>query len=284
MCSNSLIGIGLRQPHYKQVLEELPSIGWFEVHSENFFQFNGAAINLLSSVRQHYPVSLHGVGLSLGAARGIEDNHLLKLKQLIDIIQPCLISEHLSWGQVGNYHLPDLLPIPYTQESLDIFCRNVNQVQEFLGREILIENPSSYLEYQVSELTEADFLSQLCIRTGAKILLDINNIFVSSENNNWHAQNYIDLIPRDLVKEIHLSGHSTQQITSEKLLRIDTHDNHVCQEVWQLYDYALKKFGPTKTLLEWDAKIPTLSILINEAQKVQQYFNNITPKASYENS
>ena len=268
----SKIGIGLRHPHYKQVIEELPAIGWFEVHSENFFHQGGAAISMLQRVRQHYPVSLHGVGLSLGSAAGLDPNHLTRLKQLIQLIDPCLVSEHLSWSRVGPVHMPDLLPVPYTAEALDIFCTNITQTQDFLGRQILIENPSSYLEYKASEQEEVDFLVTLAQRSGAKILLDINNIFVSCMNHGWDAQKYLAAIPLGLVGEIHLAGHSTKEIAQGQSVRVDTHDHAACQEVWDLYGLAVQRFGVVPTLLEWDAQIPELSFLMSEAAKALDYF------------
>lgn len=268
---NSLIGIGLRYPHYKQVLDERPSIGWLEFHSENFFGEGGKAVNVLCSVATHYPISLHGVGLSLGSANGIQEQHLLRLKKLIALTNPYLISEHLSWGQVEGIYMPDLLPIPYTNESLATFCQNVSFAQDFLGRTILIENPSSYIEYKASDQKEVDFLVTLCKRTGAKILLDVNNVFVSASNHGWNAKKYIDAIPVGLVAEIHLAGHSIKTLVSDQILRIDTHDQCVLQEVWDLYAYAIERFGPLPTLLEWDAKIPSLEVLINEASKALLY-------------
>jgi uncharacterized protein (UPF0276 family) len=269
---NDLIGIGLRHPHYLQVLEEQPQVAWWEVHSENFFQAGGHTLEILRSVREHYPLSLHGVGLSLGSAMGVLHGHLLRLKQLIEQIDPFLVSEHLSWSQVAGVYLPDLLPIPYTDESLEIIVRNVNQSQEFLCREILIENPSSYIEFTETSVDEAEFLVNLCQATGAKILLDVNNIFVSSSNHGWNAKNYIDAIPASLVHEIHLAGHSIKKISGEEIVRIDTHDASVCDAVWELYAYAIEKYGPKPTLLEWDAKIPALEVLIQESRKARDYF------------
>ena len=279
---NPLIGIGLRHPHYQQVLAERPAVGWFEVHSENFFQQGGAVIDILCAVRQHYPLSLHGVGLSLGSACGIQRQHLTAIKQLITLVEPFKVSEHLSWSRVGNINMPDLLPIPYTAESLEIFCRNVNEAQEFLGREILIENPSSYIEFAATDQEEADFLVTLCQRTGAKILLDVNNIFVSCANHGWNAHAYIDAIPKALVEEIHLAGHTIKTIAPNQVVRIDTHDDHVCTEVWDLYGYAIANLGLKHTLLEWDAQIPELAVLIHEAAKAEKYL--ATERVSHANT
>lgn len=268
---NNLIGIGLRKPHYQQVLAEKPPVSWWEVHSEDFFQGGGPSVDMLCAVREHYPVSLHGVGLSLGSACGVLPEHLLRLKQLIERVDPFLVSEHLSWSRVSGVYLPDLLPIPYTDDSLAIMVRNVDQTQTILAREILIENPSSYIEFKATHHDEADFLVSLCQQTGAKILLDVNNVFVSSCNHGWDAKQYIDTIPGELVHEIHLAGHSIKSIGADTFLRVDTHDDVVSQEVWVLYGYALEKMGPKPTLLEWDAQIPALSELIKEAEKAQQY-------------
>lgn len=271
MTLNQLIGIGLRHPHYLEVINSLPDIGWFEVHSENFFQSGGPTLSILKTIRKNYPISLHGVGLSLGSADGIDLNHLKKIKNLIHDIDPFLISEHLSWGKINHTFFPDLLPLPYTPESLNILCQNIQQVQDYLQREILIENPSSYLEYNDSVLTEADFLVELCKKSGAKLLLDINNIFVSAHNHQWDAKKYIDTIPVGLVKELHLAGHSHKTISDNKIIKVDTHNNKVCDNVWVLYDYALNKLGTTHTLIEWDTDIPELVVLLSEAEKAKQY-------------
>lgn len=271
MTLNQLIGIGLRHPHYHEVIDSQPDIGWFEVHSENFFHLGGPSLNNLKTIRTSYPISLHGVGLSLGSADKLDTAHLKKIKKLIQEINPFLVSEHLSWGKINNTFLPDLLPLPYTQESLHIICQHIQQTQDYLQREILIENPSSYLEYQDSELAEADFLVKLCQKSGAKLLLDINNIFVSAHNHQWDAKKYIDSIPSDLVKELHLAGHSHKALSEQKIIKVDTHNDKVCDDVWILYDYALSKFGATHTLIEWDTDIPELVVLLSEAEKAKQY-------------
>lgn len=271
MTSNHLIGIGLRHPHYRQVLDERPQIGWFEVHSENFFHKGGMSLEILKAISDIYPISLHGVGLSLGSASGLDKNHLARLKELTELVNPFLISEHLSWSRVKGIYMPDLLPIPYTKETLDCFRRNIDTAQEYLGRTILIENPSSYIEYGASTYEEADFLVELVQATQTKILLDVNNIFVSCSNHGWDTKKYIDKIPEGMVGEMHLAGHSHKLLPNNQKLRIDTHDNVVCEEVWELYDYAIKKFGPVYTLLEWDDQIPDLAFLIKEAQKALDY-------------
>lgn len=260
-------GIGLRHPHYQEILQKKPNIGWLEVHSENFFG-EGNSLQYLLSVREHYPISLHGVGLSLGSIAEPDKHHLHRLEKLIQTVNPCFVSEHLSWSQLGHAHYPDLLPVPYTDESLAIFARNIQITQDFLKQTILIENPSSYVTYHDSTWDEADFLVELSKQTGAKLLVDVNNIFVSCMNHGWNANAYLKKIPAHLVKEIHLAGHSTQQI-KDFLLRIDTHDHPVCPEVWELYGMAIQQYGRIPTLLEWDDAIPPLEDLLAEAAKIQ---------------
>lgn len=273
MDSSHLLGIGLRAPHYQDILLNDYPIGWLEIHSENFF-YGHKSLSLIKKIREKYNISLHGVGLSLGSADGVTNFHLDKIKDLIDQLDPFLISEHLSWSSINGIYLPDLIPIPYNQESIDIICKNIDKTQNYLKREILIENPSSYIEYKSSNMQEYEFLSKICKITGASILLDVNNIFVSCNNHNWDAKNYIDNIPIDSVKEIHISGHSSKQIEEVNLF-IDTHDDYPKQEVWNLYEYAINRFGKIYSLLEWDAKIPNISELINEAQRAEYYLNKV---------
>lgn len=269
--TGDMIGIGLRAPHYYQILEEKPDIDWLEVHTENFMLKGGPLLDLLFSIRQHYPLSFHGVGLSLGSAQGIPKEHLKRIKTLLNRFEPVLLSDHLSWSAIGRSYLPDLLPIPYTDESLTIIVNNIDEAQNFLQRTLLIENPSSYLEFQTSTYPEAEFLAELVKRTGAKILLDINNIYVSCSNHGWDPHEYVQAIPHEAVQEIHLAGHSIHAQDEKNVLLIDTHDNYVCQEVWELYRYTVKYTGIVPTLLEWDAEIPDLEILLDEARKSVNY-------------
>jgi len=268
---STTLGIGLRYPHYQQVLAEKPKIAWLEVHSENFMFKGGPAMDLLTSIGNHYPLSFHGIGLSLGSATGLRKDHLKRLKKLIDQFQPFLLSEHLSWSNMGKTFLPDLLPIPYTHESLEVFADNIDKAQNYLNRSFLIENPSSYLEYNISNYAEADFLAALSKKTGAKILLDINNVFVSCFNHGWDAHKYIKAIPPQLVGEIHLAGHTVKQIDPINKILIDSHDNFVCQEVWDLYDFTLQHLATElekiPVLLEWDSDIPSLDVLLDEITK-----------------
>lgn len=264
-------GIGLRAPHHRQMLEQGPVAGWLEVHSENFFAAGGAAPALLDRLRADYPISLHGVGLSLGAAEGAMDSydgrfatHLAKLKSLADRIAPAAISEHLCWGAAGGRHFNDLLPLPYTEEALAVVCRRVMQTQETLGRPILVENVSSYLQFRASTIPEWEFVAAVAQRTGCGILLDVNNIYVSAINHGFDARQYLRAMPPAAVGEIHLAGHARWDG-----LLIDTHGAPVCDAVWSLYAEALALVGPKPTLIEWDTDIPALDVLLGEAGKAQ---------------
>ena len=257
-------GIGLRFQHHRVVLETRPVIAWLEVHTENYMG-GGAAIRTLEAIRRDYPVSLHGVGLSLGSADGLDAGHLERIRDVVGRIEPGLVSEHLSWSVVGGTYMADLLPLPMTEEALDVVCRHVDQSQAYLQRRILIENPSSYLLYAHSTIPEWDFLSEVARRTGCGILCDVNNIYVSACNHGWDAAAYLAALPAQAVGEIHLAGHSLKQIDSGQTLRIDDHGSRVAPEVWALYTQALARYGPVPTLVEWDTNIPSLDILLAEA-------------------
>ena len=257
-------GIGLRFQHHRAVLETRPAIAWLEVHTENYMG-GGAAIRTLEAIRRDYPVSLHGVGLSLGSADGLDAGHLERIRDVVGRIEPGLVSEHLSWSVVGGTYMADLLPLPMTEEALDVVCRHVDQSQAYLQRRILIENPSSYLLYAHSTIPEWDFLSEVARRTGCGILCDVNNIYVSACNHGWDAAAYLAALPAQAVGEIHVAGHSLKQIDSGQTLRIDDHGSRVAPEVWALYTQALARYGPVPTLVEWDTNVPPLDILLAEA-------------------
>jgi uncharacterized protein len=258
-------GIGLRSPHYRELLETLPPLAFLEVHSENFFGEGGQPHWFLRQLRQHYPLSLHGVGLSLGTTDELSRTHLIKLKKLIDRYQPSLVSEHLCWGAVGGRHTNDLLPLPYTDEALVLMCRHVEQAQAYLGRQILVENVSSYLQFEHSTIPEWEFVAQVAQRTGCGLLLDVNNIYVNAINHGFSATDYLSAIPCDAVQEIHLAGFDD----NGKCL-IDTHGKKVSDPVWQLYAEAISIVGNQPTLIEWDADIPALNILLDEAKKADR--------------
>lgn len=257
-------GVGLRAQHHAEILADLPAVGWLEAHSENYFGQGGAHREQLIEIRAHYPVSLHGVGLSLGSTDPLNRRHLRDLKCLVSAVEPMLVSEHLSWGSVGGRYLNDLLPLPYTEEALRHMVNRVRDVQDVLGRQILIENISSYVRYRCAEAPEWEFLAALAHESGCGLLLDVNNLFVNAANHGFDANDYLRGIPRNLVQEIHLAGHTITHINGREI-RVDTHSTHVREEVWALYRVALTRFGPIPTLIEWDADIPPLDILRAEA-------------------
>ncbi len=267
--SANAVGVGLRHPHHQYVLTNNPAVAWLEVHSENFFSKGGPALNFIKQIRQNYPLSLHGVGLSLGSATKISKKHLTDLKNLISIAEPFLVSDHISWSNIEDRVLNDLMPIPYTKESLKILCDNISQTQDFLKREILVENPSTYLSFINSQISEDEFINQAAKITGCKILLDINNVYVSSQNNNFDAKKYLKNINPAIVSEMHLAGHSVRKIGKEKIL-VDTHNDFVCNAVWDLYKIAVQQFKTSPTLIEWDQDIPEFSVLMDEAKKAEK--------------
>jgi uncharacterized protein (UPF0276 family) len=252
-------GVGLRAPHYREMLASLPDIGWLEVHSENYFGAGGQPLHFLERLRAAYPLSLHGVGLSLGSADGLDDDHLEQLGALVRRFEPDLVSDHLCWGRVGGRHLNDLLPLSYTEEALALVCRHVGQVQDRLGRQILVENVSSYLQYRHSTIPEWEFVAEVARASGCAILLDVNNVHVSAVNHGFDALRYIEAMPPAAVAEIHLAGFDR----SEGLL-IDSHGRAVDSAVWALYGRAIERLGPKPTLIEWDTDIPPLEVLLDQ--------------------
>ena len=259
-------GIGLRADHYQSVLDSKPRIGWLEAHNENFFGEGGAPIQYLEKIREHYPLSLHGVGLSIGSVDELNRRHLTKIKELIHRFKPGLVSEHLCWASVNGIHSNDLLPLPYTQEALDHVCSRIAQVQDFLGRQILIENVSSYLQFKHSHIPEWEFLVETARSSGCGILLDVNNIYVNSINHGFDAARYLNAIPGRYVQEMHLAGFALNQYAHGEVL-IDNHGAPVSDAVWALYEMAVRRFGKTPTLIEWDTDIPALATLLEEANK-----------------
>lgn len=239
------------------------------MHSENYFGQDTHERHYLQKVRQNYPISLHGVGLSLGRPDDLELHHLQRLKGLVDFVDPRLISEHLSWGALGGVHIPDLLPLPYTHSVLETFVSHVQQTQDFLARRIVIENPSSYMMFPDNEMSEVDFWVTAARRSGCGLLLDVNNVYVSCHNHGWDAQQYIRTIPADLVEEMHVAGHSQKNLSSGATVLIDSHDEDVCEAVWQLYDDVITLVGARPTLLERDANIPSVAQLMDEMRRAE---------------
>ena len=261
-------GIGLRAQHYVDILELLPDAAWLEFHPENYFGNGGAPLYYLEKLREHYPVSMHGVGLSLGSVDPLSYSHLANLKSLIERFEPGLVSEHLSWGSVNGQHYNDLLPLPYTEEALQHFCERVLETQDFLKRQILVENPSSYLSFEHSSIPENEFFKAIAERTDCGLLLDINNVYVSAENHGFDALSYLNSIPKELVGEIHLAGHARNQIGEQELL-IDDHASKVCDDVWQLFSHFVSESTDAPVLIEWDSDIPELEVLLSEAFKAR---------------
>ena len=259
-------GIGLRSPHLAEIAATRPELGFLEVHAENYMA-ETAALDRLLELRRDYPVSLHGVALSLGSAEELDRAHLGRFKALIGRIEPVLVSEHLAWSAIGGAYLNDLLPLPYNEESLDIFCSHVEEAQEAIGRRLLIENPSSYLRYRHSCIPEAEFLTEVARRTGCGILCDVNNIYVSARNFGFNPIAYLDALPIEATGEIHLAGHHTAEDVD---ILIDDHGSRVAQPVWELYAAALRRLGPVPTLIEWDTNLPSLEMLLDEARHAQE--------------
>jgi len=273
------VGLGLRHRHFQEFISDKPDVPWLEIHTENFFSQDSTAAKYLSKIRQEYPVSAHCVGLSLGSAANacpVRSQHLQNIKSTIDWLQPSLVSDHLSWSasEQGHY-LPDLLPIPYTEEAFNVVVNNINQVQDTLQRQILIENPSSYLSYLNSPIPEWEFLSMLVKKTGCALLLDVNNIYVSAHNHGFDAQIYLEKIPITAVQEIHLAGYSIDKIEGVDVY-IDTHGHKVYDDVWQLYEKAVERFGAIPTLIEWDTDVPELAVLLDEKRKAEAIIAKVT--------
>ena len=268
-------GIGLRFQHHRVVADTRPAITWLEIHTENYL-CGGPTAATLDSIRRDYPISCHGVGLSLGSADGLDRDHLARISQAVARYEPALVSEHLSWSVTDGRYLADLLPLPLTEEALDVVCRNVDQAQNFLQCRILIENPASYLRYRHSTILEWEFLAAIGTRTGCGILCDVNNIYVSAGNHGWDALAYLEALPPTAIGEIHLAGHSIRKLDGGAELRIDDHGSRVASAVWALYTEALDRFGPVPTLIEWDTNVPALDVLLDEAARARALLDNAT--------
>ncbi len=255
-------GIGLRAPHISDLRARRPQVGFLEVHTENYFG-GGPKLKVLEDLRRDYPLSMHGVGLSLGRADDLDTDHLARIAALVDRFEPALVSEHLSWSNHSHVHVPDLLPLPFTDEALDIFVAHVDRFQNAVGRQVLIENPSNYMAFDGLDHDEPAFLMELVRRTGCALLLDINNIFVSAHNLGRDATAYLSALGDGrFIGEFHLAGHDAIDGTL-----IDTHGQPVPQGVWALYRDALQRFGDKPTLIEWDSALPDLDVLLAEAAK-----------------
>ena len=252
-------GLGLRKPHYADFIDGHVPVDFVEVISENFMVDGGQPRRILRDVRDLFPVALHGVSMSIGSADGLDADYLSRLRTLIDEIEPLFVSDHLCWTRIEGFNSHDLLPLPYTEEALDLVCANVTRAQERIGRTMLVENPSSYIAFDGADMSEWEFLDALCRRTGCGLLLDVNNIFVSAQNHGFDALAYIDGVPADRVRQVHLAGH-----TVGEAMLIDTHDQPVCASVWDLYARLIPRLGPVATMIERDDAIPPLADLLAE--------------------
>jgi uncharacterized protein len=268
-------GLGLRKPHYAEFLEHRVAVDFVEVISENFMVDGGKPRQILRDVRARYPVALHGVSMSIGSADGLDMAHLARLCALVNEIDPLFVSDHLSWSRVGGFNAHDLLPLPYTEEALDIVCRNIDRAQRALGREMLIENPSSYIDFAPADMTEWAFLERICAHTGCGLLLDVNNVFVSATNHGFDPVAYLDGVPHHHVRQIHLAGHS-----QGRDLLIDTHDQPVPASVWDLYAHVLPQLGQVATMIERDDDIPPLATLLGELNQARRIARDREPLAA----
>lgn len=271
--SNLGFGLGLRTTHYEAILETRPTLDWFEIISENYMVDGGRPLANLTRIRRDYPMAMHGVSLSIGSSEPLNTDYLHDLRKLADRIEPAFISDHLCWTGVAGINLHDLMPIPYTDEAIKHVVDRVRQVQDFLGRQILLENVSSYVTFAQSEMSEWDFLRTIAERADCHILLDINNIFVSAFNHGFDPIDYIEGIPADRVRQFHLAGHDNRGD-----IIIDTHDAPVIEPVWDLYAKACKRFGPVSTMIERDDHIPPLAELLVELERARQIASDVAIK------
>lgn len=257
-------GVGLRPPHYREMLARRPSLAFLEVHSENYFGAGGPPHHYLEQLRRDYPLSLHGVGLSLGSVDPLDPTHLTKLKQLADRYQPALISDHLCWTSAGGMHAHDLLPLPFTRAMAKHVAHRILATQEMLGRRLLVENASSYVAFAESDMTEWEFVNEVVAEADCLLLLDVNNVYVNAVNHGFDARDYLAAMPAARVAEIHLAGFDTDERAQ---CLVDTHGKPVHEPVWALYRETVRRIGPRPTLIEWDADIPPLDVLLDEVAK-----------------
>ncbi|MEL6963264.1 MAG: DUF692 domain-containing protein [Pseudomonadota bacterium] len=266
----SRAGVGLKAEHYEEILQSQPNIAWFEIHAENYMGHGGPPHHFLERIRTLYPLSLHGVGLSIGGHDPLDKDHLLRLKSLNERYQPGLFSEHLAWSTHDGVYYNDLLPLPYTHETADRVSDHIKEVQDVVGRRLLLENPSTYLDFTDSTMSELSFLERVTEKAGCGLLLDVNNVFVSAANQGYSPEDYIDNFPLELVGEIHLAGHAEDRDDEGQSLLIDSHDRPVVGSVWSLYARTIAKAGKRPTLIEWDTNVPAWPALFDEALRAEK--------------
>lgn len=263
-------GVGLRLPHLEAVAAARPAARWFEIHPETFLA-NPHALELLLQVAEHYPISVHTVGVSIGSAHGVDATHLERVRELVHLIDPVLVSGHLAWSTHPGAYLNDLLPLPYTEATLEVLVRHLEEVQEVLGRPYLLENPASYVGYRDSTMTEPELLAALVERAGCRLLCDVSNIYVSSRNLGFDPRAYLDGLPAGAVAEIHLGGFAVEDDDGQdRPVLVDTHGTPITEPVWALYKDAVERFGPCPTLIEWDNDLPSLDALLAEAARADR--------------
>lgn len=265
----SRCGVGLKAEHYQDILETKPDIGWFEVHPENYMGAGGPPHHYLTKIRENYPLSLHGVGLSIGSAKPLDMDHVTRFADLVKRYEPGLVSEHLAWSSHDEGYFNDLLPLPYTEETMKTVCAHINEFQEAIARPMLLENPSVYVEFDTHDYGETEFLGEIAKRTGCGLLLDVNNVIITCNNTGADPYEYVDKFPLDHVGEIHLAGHDQDKDDNGDLLLIDSHDREVDDKVWSLYETMVAKAGSRPSLVEWDADIPTWKRLHAEAKRAE---------------
>ena len=268
-------GVGYKAQHFKDLLDAPGPVAWLEIHAENYLGVGGRPKAQLERLRQDFPVSCHGVGLSIGSEGPLDLEHLRRLKALNEWLQPAAFSEHLAWSTHESSYLNDLLPVPYNAGTLNSVCEHIEQVQDALGRAMMLENPSTYLWFADSDMEETDFVGRIAQRTGCRLLLDVNNVFVSSTNQGWNAREYIDAFPLDRVEEIHLGGHEADEDDDGEILLIDSHGRAVAKDVWDLYSYTVARTGPLPTLIEWDNSVPGWPTLRDEAAKASRLMHGL---------
>ncbi|CUJ89983.1 hypothetical protein RUE5091_00960 [Ruegeria denitrificans] len=268
-------GVGYKPQHFAQILEHAQPVEWLEIHAENYMGDGGRPLAQLRHLSEQFPISVHGVGLSIGGEGPLDPDHLARLKHLIGWLNPASFSEHLAWSTHDSHFLNDLLPLPYTNATLARICEHIDQVQETVGRQMLLENPSSYLAFEESTWSEPDFLREIARRTGCGLLLDVNNVFVSATNLDFSPQGYIDAYPLEKVGEIHLGGHDEDEDDHGHPLLIDSHGREVVDPVWALLDYVLERSGPKSVLIEWDTDVPDWPILRAEADRAQAALDRV---------
>ncbi|NOC83880.1 DUF692 family multinuclear iron-containing protein [Ruegeria sp. HKCCD6428] len=268
-------GVGYKPQHFAQILEHAQPVAWLEIHAENYMGDGGRPLAQLRHLSEQFPISVHGVGLSIGGEGALDPDHLARLKHLVGWLNPASFSEHLAWSTHDTHFYNDLLPLPYTDATLTRVCDHIDQVQDTVGRQMLLENPSSYLAFEESTWSEPDFLREIARRTGCGLLLDVNNVFVSATNLDFSPQGYIDAYPLEKVREIHLGGHDEDEDDHGHPLLIDSHGREVVDPVWALLDYVLERTGPKPVLVEWDTDVPDWPVLREEAVRAQTALERI---------